>query len=218
MLRPGVCARCQSTWVPDSKAAFGPVYCPLCELETSPGKDRVSSFCRRLVQKAVRWPFMPGIPLLILALVCLVTVSKTVLARRASPKSPGNASTALTNAPIRISAIEPPSTLAAIAPAQGNANKIVIIAPPREVAVLTALPCETSARAEAAAVAKQALAPQPAVAKENAPKVCETPAGMFGTSLLFAASPTEASKQAAAQEKLVFLLHVSGDFDDPGFT
>jgi len=218
MLRPGVCARCQSTWVPDSKAASGPVYCPLCELLTSPGKDRTSSICRRLVQNTLRWPYMPGIPLLILALVCSVTVTKTVLARRASAKSPGNASAAVTTAPIRISAIEPASTLAAISPAQENANKIEIIAPPHEVAALTVLPCEISAKAEAAAVVKQALAPQPAVAKENAPKVCEKPAGMFGTSLFFAASPTEASKQAAAQEKLVFLLHVSGDFDDPGFT
>ncbi|HLW67333.1 MAG TPA: hypothetical protein VKS79_18605 [Gemmataceae bacterium] len=42
--------------------------------------------------------------------------------------------------------------------------------------------------------------------------------GMYGTSLTFAASPSAAEKQAAQQQKLVFLLHVSGDFDDPGFT
>ena len=46
-----------------------------------------------------------------------------------------------------------------------------------------------------------------------APK-CET----FNTSVDFAVSPAAAEKQAAQDGKLVFLLHVSGDFEDDAFT
>jgi hypothetical protein len=45
-----------------------------------------------------------------------------------------------------------------------------------------------------------------------------TSCGSFGTSVEFAESPAEAAKQAKKQEKLVFILHVSGNFEDPKFT
>ena len=42
--------------------------------------------------------------------------------------------------------------------------------------------------------------------------------GSFGTSVDFVKSPKDAAKQALKEEKLVFVLHVSGDFEDPDFT
>jgi hypothetical protein len=42
--------------------------------------------------------------------------------------------------------------------------------------------------------------------------------GEFGTSVIFADSPIEAAKQALKEEKLVFMLHVSGLFEDSDFT
>jgi hypothetical protein len=42
--------------------------------------------------------------------------------------------------------------------------------------------------------------------------------GKFGTSVSFLESPAEAATQAAKQEKLVLVLHVSGIFEDPRFT
>jgi len=42
--------------------------------------------------------------------------------------------------------------------------------------------------------------------------------GDFGTSVKFAKSPSEAAKQALKEEKLVMVLHVSGEFEDPDFT
>ncbi len=51
------------------------------------------------------------------------------------------------------------------------------------------------------------LAPAPAA-------TCQT----FNTSVAFAVSPAAAEKQAAQDGKLVFLLHVSGDFADDAFT
>jgi len=46
----------------------------------------------------------------------------------------------------------------------------------------------------------------------------EATCGSFGTSVEFAESPAEAAKQARKEEKLVFILHVSGNFEDPKFT
>jgi hypothetical protein len=40
----------------------------------------------------------------------------------------------------------------------------------------------------------------------------------YGTSFRWAASPREAAEQALKEEKLVFVLHVSGYFEDAAFT
>jgi hypothetical protein len=39
-----------------------------------------------------------------------------------------------------------------------------------------------------------------------------------GTSVHFVDTPADAAKQAKKDEKLVFILHVSGNFEDPKFT
>ena len=40
----------------------------------------------------------------------------------------------------------------------------------------------------------------------------------FGTKVEFVDTPREAAALAKKQEKLVFVLHVSGNFEDPRFT
>ena len=40
----------------------------------------------------------------------------------------------------------------------------------------------------------------------------------FGTAVEFVSTPSEAAKQAKKEQKLVFVLHVSGKFEDPRFT
>ena len=42
--------------------------------------------------------------------------------------------------------------------------------------------------------------------------------GCFGTTIDFVDTPKEAAAQAKKEEKLVFVLHVSGNFEDPRFT
>ena len=42
--------------------------------------------------------------------------------------------------------------------------------------------------------------------------------GSCGTSVEFMDTPKEAAAEAKKQEKLVFILHVSGHFEDPRFT
>jgi hypothetical protein len=40
----------------------------------------------------------------------------------------------------------------------------------------------------------------------------------FGTKVEFFDTPTEAARKAVKEQKLVFVLHVSGNFEDPRFT
>lgn len=42
--------------------------------------------------------------------------------------------------------------------------------------------------------------------------------GRHGTSVDFLDSPSEAARKARKEQKLVFVLHVSGHFEDPRFT
>ena len=42
--------------------------------------------------------------------------------------------------------------------------------------------------------------------------------GAFGTAVQFVATPSDAARQARQEQKLVFVLHVSGHFEDPRFT
>ena len=44
------------------------------------------------------------------------------------------------------------------------------------------------------------------------------PTACHGTAVEFVDTPVEAAKLAAQQKKLVLVLHVSGHFEDPGFT
>ena len=46
----------------------------------------------------------------------------------------------------------------------------------------------------------------------------EESCGDHGTSVEFVSSPAEAAKQALKEEKLVFVLHVSGHFEEPEYT
>ena len=42
--------------------------------------------------------------------------------------------------------------------------------------------------------------------------------GSFGTSVEFVDTPSAAAQRAKKEQKLVFVLHVSGNFEDPRFT
>jgi hypothetical protein len=54
----------------------------------------------------------------------------------------------------------------------------------------------------------------PTVAAEPAAPGCER----YGTTIDFVRSPKEAARVAKAEDKLTFLLHVSGNFEDDAFT
>ncbi len=46
----------------------------------------------------------------------------------------------------------------------------------------------------------------------------EAVCGDYGTSVQFFKTPSEAATQAKKDQKLVFVLHVSGEFEKPDFT
>lgn len=66
--------------------------------------------------------------------------------------------------------------------------------------------------AKKAEAKKKPLAIKPIIIGE------EEQCGEFGTTVVFADSPLAAAKQALKEEKLVFVLHVSGNFETPDFT
>jgi len=49
-------------------------------------------------------------------------------------------------------------------------------------------------------------------------KPAEATCGRHGTTLEFVDTPSDAARQARKEGKLVFILHVSGHFEDPRFT
>jgi hypothetical protein len=61
------------------------------------------------------------------------------------------------------------------------------------------------------------LATQSFAAGPTKPKSGET-CGRHGTEVAFVDTPSEAASQARRDEKLVFVLHVSGHFENPEFT
>ena len=53
---------------------------------------------------------------------------------------------------------------------------------------------------------------------KSAKNASEESPSCHGTAVHFVDTPLEAAKQAKKEEKLVFVLHVSGQFEDPGIT
>jgi len=63
-----------------------------------------------------------------------------------------------------------------------------------------------------------ALAGKPAAPDSPFAEGTPTRCGSYGTTVEFVDSPAEAAKLAKKEGKLVFVLHVSGNFEDPRFT
>jgi hypothetical protein len=63
-----------------------------------------------------------------------------------------------------------------------------------------------------------AQAQKPGVPPGSVLKEPEAACGNYGTSVHFLKTPSEAARQAVKEEKLVFVLHVSGLFENPDFT
>lgn len=64
---------------------------------------------------------------------------------------------------------------------------------------------------------KEPLPVKKTVVKPQEPAEGET-CGSYGTTVDFFDSPGEAAKEALKEQKLVMVLHVSGNFEDPRFT
>jgi hypothetical protein len=61
--------------------------------------------------------------------------------------------------------------------------------------------------------------PAPAVAGAEQGGACAVAgAGKYGTSVDFVADPAEAARRALKEKKLLFVMHISGNFEDDQFT
>ena len=56
------------------------------------------------------------------------------------------------------------------------------------------------------------------LAAQESPACTKCGKQTYGTSVQWAGTPSEAATKAKAEEKLVFVLHVSGYFEDANFT
>jgi hypothetical protein len=123
--------------------------------------------------------------------------------------------------PLYVAAVDP-------GPAEGPAADAPPTPPADGPEAPPAAPPEATRDADAGAPAAVAPAvpppPEPA-APTPAPAAAPTPAPAaacsaetFGTGVDFVSSPAEAYRRAKADGKLVFLLHVSGNFEDSCFT
>jgi len=74
--------------------------------------------------------------------------------------------------------------------------------------------------AEAVAIvqAKPEPAPAPVAEKPAPPPPAKEEVGKYGTTIDFVDDPIEAADKALKNRKILFVLHVSGDFEDPGCT
>jgi hypothetical protein len=122
-----------------------------------------------------------------------------------------------------------------------SAQAVVPVMPPTEVAAVATVPVvDSPANSKPEAPVEESkpaapLPPDPVAAelpkesqgeapaqKPAPPPVVVMPAAVptnnFGTSVNFVATPRLAFRQAALEDKLVFLLHVSGNFEESAFT
>jgi hypothetical protein len=53
---------------------------------------------------------------------------------------------------------------------------------------------------------------------QDSPKCVGCGKETYGTTVQWMGTPSDAATKAKAEEKLVFVLHVSGHFEDPNFT
>jgi hypothetical protein len=122
-------------------------------------------------------------------LVCAVTVGSRPAARGQRAAGAG-AAVALVPAAIQVPADDPPE-------AQRQALLVPLAARPDN-----AEPCGQGAAANDA----------------DADPLRPAPRQTFQTAVEFARNPREAARIAGDEQKLTLILHVAGDFDDPGFT
>jgi hypothetical protein len=110
-------------------------------------------------------------------------------------------------------------------PAEERSESIALAQPgaqenkPETSPPLTPAPLVETKPEKAKVEAKPAEPEMPKVLVEKkAPEVCKPPTSLLGTSVEFVDNPATAARTAAREEKLLFVLHVSGNFEDPAFT
>ncbi|HEV3144286.1 MAG TPA: hypothetical protein VGZ47_10405 [Gemmataceae bacterium] len=217
------CPRCQASWIPGSKSAAASLFCPSCRHQPALGRIAAAppaakpaeagaakggglSFatCGRAKDVAIVTASM----WLVLTLTLAAFGSAWVLRARPAAAEPN---LVISNATASVGSATLPKRMATV-------ERIGL---PREVLAVMPAMVETSPEEKTAISAPTESAGLPLLAQPN-PNACPAPADSaqksHGTTVEFADSPADALKQAAKEHKLVFVLHISGNFEESGFT
>ena len=133
---------------------------------------------------------------------------------------PRDPEAALSSFPVQTAQVTPLPAPVVVPPAQPP-----VLVPVVKIEVQVPAPPEKPASPPPVAPAPPVAAPAAPPEVAAAPAAPEAPdestpaaSGTCGTTVNFLASTQAAARQAATEGKLVFTLHVSGNFEDPGFT
>jgi hypothetical protein len=88
--------------------------------------------------------------------------------------------------------------------------------PPEQPAPVREKPKAETPAAPAAPAPAEVKAP--AAARPAPPEPGKSPTALLGTTVEFVDNPAAAARAAAREDKLLYVLHVSGNFEDPQFT
>jgi len=178
----------------------------LVSVSGPPRRRRTSIDKLPSIRKEVNLPLRVGIGVGV-ALTVVVALTSLV-AYGVNRRAP-----AIAVAPVRndvavtkpIAPVEAPAAIAEIEPAAP---------PPASVAAgpIFGVEAMQPQQIPAAPAVRQLANPAPAAAK--AAPVCSH----YGTAVTFFENPPDAFRQAAKENKLVLMVHLSGNFDDPAFT
>ncbi len=150
----------------------------------------------------VRWPLVLAAAALGGLLLTLVTLTAWVSA----------GSPAANPEPPTIVQAATPEAVPEEPPPPGDAAKILVAQEPPPVAPPG--PADPAPEAIAASSPGPRIEPPPAIAGDPVAPSCQR----FGTAVDFLSDPTEAARQAGKTKKLLFVLHVSGNFENDRFT
>jgi hypothetical protein len=166
----------------------------------------------------LHWPAIAGA-----GAFCIVFIAGLTLAAVVGSQ----ASTPVTKSPPRSVRLPPPGVVPMTAQQETPEAVPVLVEPMTpDVTPVVPEPAATSGGVEQVlvqiAASVPAVIPNPwtpaAPSEPAAVPAARRPAVACGTSVEFVSTPALAARLAQQEHKLLFVLHVSGDFEDPGFT
>lgn len=177
----------------------------LVSVSGPPRKRRVSIDKMPSIRKDVNLPLRVGIGVGV-ALTVLVTLT-SLAAYGSNRRAPGPAAApipAVAVAKLMIAPVEEPVALADVEPP----------APPQAPRFAAPIfgPMQPQREVAAAPAMRQFARPVPAGV--NATPTCSN----YGTAVTFFENPPDAFRHAGKENKLVLMVHLSGNFEDPAFT
>jgi hypothetical protein len=211
------CPHCGDRWRPATRAGKATRVCPNCRAVPALGALVEVSTSSRPPRADLVWAAVGVLEILVAFVLATgaIGLAASSSTRIAKQHEVAVAPAPDFEAPTAPAVSEPP---AAVTPAvaerregpesQAEMDWAALLGPEVEALTVQQLPAPSPA--------KEVEKPEPIVAVPAAAKA--TPTGTCGTALDFVGNLTEATARAKIEHRLLFVLHVSGNFEEPGFT